>query len=79
MKRSAGQIVQTTTLGEAVDAFVPHPLPPRDAARLLYSAIRKAGLLVSQIEGTQASFTDLFDEEAGLEIANADDIEEVLI
>lgn len=108
MKRSAGQIVQTTTLGEAVDAFVPHPLPPRDPALLmsvlevqnhaaeralerlsavsglvpsvdwlLYSAIRKEALLTSQIEGTQASLTDLFDEEAGLEIANADDIEEV--
>ena len=32
---------------------------------LLYSAIRKEALLTSQIEGTQATLTDLFDEEAG--------------
>ena len=44
---------------------------------LLYSAIRKEALLTSQIEGTQATLTDLFDEEAGLEINNTDDIEEV--
>ena len=31
---------------------------------LLYSAIRKEALLTSQIEGTQATLTDLFDEEA---------------
>jgi Fic family protein len=91
-----------------VNAFVPHPLPPKDPALLmqgleaqnhaavraldrlsgvsglvpsvdwlLYSAIRKEALLTSQIEGTQASLTDLFDEEAGLEVSNADDIEEV--
>ncbi|MGS0743384.1 Fic family protein, partial [Glaciimonas sp. GG7] len=30
-----------------------------------------------QIEGTQATLTDLFDEEAGLEVNNSDDIEEV--
>jgi Fic family protein len=44
---------------------------------LLYSAIRKEALLTSQIEGTQATLTDLFDEEAGLKITNADDVEEV--
>lgn len=44
---------------------------------LLYSAIRKEALLTSQIEGTQATLTDLFDEEAGLKVANADDVEEV--
>ncbi|KQU79418.1 MULTISPECIES: Fic family protein [unclassified Rhizobacter] len=44
---------------------------------LLYSAIRKEALLTSQIEGTQATLTDLFDDEAGLAIANADDVEEV--
>lgn len=32
---------------------------------LLYGAIRKEALLTSQIEGTQATLTDLFDEEAG--------------
>ena len=44
---------------------------------LLYSAIRKEALLTSQIEGTQATLTDLFDDEAGLAISNADDVEEV--
>lgn len=31
----------------------------------------------SQIEGTQATLTDLFDEEAGLAVTNTDDVEEV--
>jgi Fic family protein len=44
---------------------------------LLYSAIRKEALLTSQIEGTQATLTDLFDEEAGLTVNNTDDVEEV--
>src|SRR3569623_197533 len=44
---------------------------------LLYSAIRKEALLTSQIEGTQATLTDLLDEEAGFAVRNADDIEEV--
>ncbi len=44
---------------------------------LLYSAIRKEALLTSQIEGTQATLTDLFDEEAGLDVHNTDDVEEV--
>jgi Fic family protein len=44
---------------------------------LLYSAIRKEALMTSQIEGTQATLTDLFDEEAGLAVTNADDVEEV--
>ena len=44
---------------------------------LLYSAIRKEALLTSQIEGTQATLTDLFDDEAGLVVANTDDVEEV--
>ena len=108
MPRSAGSYITTTTLGEAVQAFVPHALPPAtppllaDAyvaqnrtaelalARLsgvsglvpsvdwlLYSAIRKEALLTSQIEGTQATLTDLFDEEAGLAVHNTDDLEEV--
>jgi Fic family protein len=108
MFRSAGSYITTTTLGEAVRAFVPHALPPAtppllaDAyvaqnrtaelalARLsgvsglvpsvdwlLYSAIRKEALLTSQIEGTQATLTDLFDEEAGLAVHNTDDLEEV--
>jgi len=44
---------------------------------LLYSAIRKEALMTSLIEGTQATLTDLFDEEAGLAISNTDDVEEV--
>ena len=106
--RTTGTYVTTTTLGEAVQAFVPHALPPADPplaadsytasnhraemalARLggvaglvpsvgwlLYSAIRKEALLTSQIEGTQATLTDLFDEEAGQVLANTADVEEV--
>ena len=44
---------------------------------LLYSAIRKEALLTSQIEGTQATLTDLFDEEAGFKVSNTDDVEDV--
>ncbi|HAT30702.1 MAG TPA: cell filamentation protein Fic [Janthinobacterium sp.] len=106
--RESGTYVSTTTLGETVRAFVPHPLPPaeprlspqayetqnREAevalARLsavsglvpsvewlLYSAVRKEALLTSQIEGMQATLTDLFDQEAGIALNNRDDVEEV--
>ena len=106
--RSTGTTITSTTLGESVKAFMPHPLPPRqpplDAGSfaaanhaaemalarlagvaglvpsvdwLLYSAIRKEALLTSQIEGTQATLTDLFDDEAGLAVGNSDDVEEV--
>lgn len=44
---------------------------------LLYSAIRKEALLTSQIEGTQATLTDLFDEEAGFSVSNTEDVQEV--
>lgn len=108
MPRTTGTYSISTTLGESVHAFVPHPLPPtapplssadhwqlnREAelalARLagvaglvpsvdwlLYSAIRKEALLTSQIEGTQATLTDLFDDEAGFRVSNTDDVEEV--
>ena len=108
MVRDSGTYVTTTTLGETVRAFVPHPLPPAEPqlsplsyeaqnrmaevalARLsavsglvpsvdwlLYSAVRKEALLTSQIEGTQATLTDLFDQEAGLDLKNRDDVEEV--
>ena len=108
MKRITGTYATSTTLGEAVQAFVPHALPPSDPALtldtfalqnreaelalarlsgvsglvpsvdwLLYSAIRKEALLTSQIEGTQATLTDLFDEEAGFGVSNTDDVEEV--
>ena len=106
--RITGTYVTTTTLGEAVSAFVPQALPPAapplaaesyTAANhraemalarlagvaglvpsvdwLLYSAIRKEALLTSQIEGTQATLTDLFDDEAGQVLANTADVEEV--
>lgn len=106
--RTTGTYVTTTTLGEAVQAFVPHALPPANPplaadsytatnhraemalARLggvaglvpsvdwlLYSAIRKEALLTSQIEGTQATLTDLFDDEAGQVLTNTADVEEV--
>ena len=106
--RTTGVYVTSTTAGEAVNAFVPHPLPPADPpldavafadanrtaelalARLagvaglvpsvdwlLYSAIRKEALLTSQIEGTQATLVDLFDDEAGQTVNNAEDVEEV--
>lgn len=108
MNRATGAYVKSTTLGEAVQAFVPESLPPKNPglaleayevlnrnaeialARLsgmsrlvpsvewlLYSAIRKEALLTAQIEGTQATLTDLFDEEAGFKISNTDDVEEV--
>ena len=108
MTRITGTYAISTTSGESVHAFVPHPLPPSDPdlspeafadlnrqaelalARLagvsglvpsvdwlLYSAIRKEALLTSQIEGTQATLTDLFDEEAGFKVSNTDDVEEV--
>jgi len=44
---------------------------------LLYAAVRKEALLSSQIEGTQATLDDLFENEAGIEVDNADDVEEV--
>jgi Fic family protein len=44
---------------------------------LLYSAVRKEALLTSQIEGTQATLTDLFDQEAGFAVSNTDDVAEV--
>lgn len=108
MIRTTGTYAISTTLGESVSAFVPHPLPPADPALspaafadlnrqaelalarlagvsglvpsvdwLLYSAIRKEALLTSQIEGTQATLTDLFDIEAGFKVSNTDDVEEV--
>ncbi|MDN0075105.1 Fic family protein [Crenobacter sp. SG2303] len=108
MTRTTGTYATSTTLGESVRAFVPHPLPPANPALppavfvdlnrqaelalarlagvsglvpsvdwLLYSAIRKEALLTSQIEGTQATLTDLFDEEAGFKVSNTEDVEEV--
>ena len=106
--RKTGVYITSTTLGEAVEAFVPHALPPAkpalasedfDAANraaefalarlsgvsglvpsvdwVLYSAVRKEALLTSQIEGTQATLADLFDDEAGFAVSNIDDVQEV--
>jgi Fic family protein len=44
---------------------------------LLHAAVRKEALLTSQIEGTQATLADVFDDEAGLSVANPDDVQEV--
>ena len=108
MTRHTGTYASSTTLGESVRAFVPHPLPPSEPALmpevyadphrraelalarlegvsglvpsvdwLLYGAMRKEALLTSQIEGTQATLIDLFDEEAGFKVSNIDDVEEV--
>ncbi|MBC5765786.1 Fic family protein [Ramlibacter albus] len=44
---------------------------------LLYGAIHKEALLTSQIEGTQATLMDVFDQEAGFAVSNADDVQEV--
>lgn len=44
---------------------------------LLYSAIRKEALLTLQIEGTQATLIDILDEEAGFNVSNTDDVQEV--
>jgi Fic family protein len=44
---------------------------------LLHGAIRKEALLTSQIEGTQATMADVFDDEAGVAVSNPDDVEEV--
>ncbi len=106
--RTTGTYALSTTLGEAVRAFVPYPLPPGapplapegfgEANRraelalarlsgvsglvpsvewLLYSAVRREALLTSQIEGTQATLTDLFDLEAGFAVSNTQDVQEV--
>jgi Fic family protein len=55
----------------AVSGLVP------SAEWLLYSAVRKEALLTSQIEGTQATLADLFDQEAGIALNNRNDVEEV--
>jgi Fic family protein len=108
MARITGDYAVSTTLGDAVRAFVPHALPPADpplaldalAAQnreaeialarlsgvsglapsvdwLLYGAVRKEALLTSQIEGTQATLVDVFDQEAGFAVRNTDDVEDV--
>lgn len=45
---------------------------------LLYGAVRREALLTSQIEGTEATLTDLFDAEAEIVVSNPNDVEEVV-
>ena len=56
---------------DAVSSLLPN------AQLVLYSFVRKEAVLSSQIEGTQATLTDLFDDEAGFAVSNTDDVEEV--
>lgn len=107
MPRATGTYTTTATGGEAVKAFVPHPLPPAappldpacyagntaaeqalgrlsalsglvaSAEWLVYSSIRKEALLTSQMEGTQATLTDLLDEESGMDVASTTDVSDV--
>lgn len=54
MDRSAGSYVTTTTLGELVQAFVPHPLPPTEPALEPESFIdlnRHAELALARLSG----------------------------
>jgi len=44
---------------------------------LLYGAVRKEALLTSQIEGTQATLVDLFNQEAGFMVSNTEEVAEV--
>jgi len=44
---------------------------------LIYSSIRKEALLTSQLEGTQATLTDLLDEESGMDVASTTDVSDV--
>lgn len=44
---------------------------------LIYSSIRKEALLTSQMEGTQATLTDLLDEESGMDAASTTDVSDV--
>ncbi|MEM7476698.1 MAG: Fic family protein [Planctomycetota bacterium] len=92
--KASGKYIRTTVGGEAVDAFVPNPLPPKLTAReldaleeplrnadaaidrlrlasemipsldwFIYSFVRKEALLSSEIEGTQATLTDVLSYE----------------
>ncbi|MGE0171394.1 MAG: Fic family protein [Oligoflexales bacterium] len=109
MKRKTGKYVSITVSEEKVNAFVPHPLPPkpalilseklteklntaeqklaelRVAAELVpnvdlfaYSFVRKESIFSSQIEGIQATLSDLLEFEASPEMsAENQDIVEV--
>lgn len=44
---------------------------------LIYSSIRKEALLTSQMEGTQATLTDLLDQESGMDVASTTDVSDV--
>ena len=108
MRRETGLYVTSTIAGEAVQAFIPNPLPPhppfelgkelqkllseadkaiaelRVAAQLVpnvslfaYAFVRKEAVYSSQIEGIQATLSDLLNFEAAPEEfhANADVLE----
>ena len=110
--KPSGKYIKTTVGGEAVQAFVPNPLPPRLAARdlaalqeplrnadaaidrlrlagemipsldwFVYSFVRKEALLSSEIEGTQATLTDLLSYEQTGQAGSSTlaDIEEVFV
>ena len=52
--RTTGTYVTTTTLGEAVQAFVPHPLPPTEpplASASYTAAAHRAELALAQFSG----------------------------
>ncbi len=54
MKRSTGTYVTSTTLGEPVQAFVPHPLPPTDpalASEAFVEQNRQAELALARLSG----------------------------
>ncbi|MEJ2625604.1 MAG: Fic family protein [Pseudolabrys sp.] len=44
---------------------------------LIYSSIRKEALLTSQMEGTQATLTDLLDQESGMDVTSTTDVSDV--
>ena len=109
MTRPTGSFISTTTGGEAVQAFVPAPLPVSGppiviegalAKRLaaaevatrhlelaaqmvpsidwfLYGFVRKEAVLTSQIEGTEATLTDLLQFEAKEDEKPTPEVQEV--
>ena len=60
-----GRVVETPVAGEMLRAFVPPPLPPEPSIDVfallerLSLAKREEAVLLSQIEGTQSTLSDL--------------------
>lgn len=106
MPRISGRYERSTTSGEAVNAFVPFPLPPaapplsldhdqlqsaEEALRRLelvaemvpsidwfiYGFVRKEAVLSSQIEGIEATLTDLINVEAQAPATPNADVQDV--